>query len=49
MWVVHNGKTCVMAWDNDKSDWTYIPEIEWYTMAPSQRQVYIEWYMNFTC
>ena len=50
MWVVYNGKTCVMAWDCDKNDWIYIPERVWYNrLTPAERQKYIEWYMQFTC
>lgn len=50
MWVVHDGKTCVMAWDNNKHDWIYIPERDWYNkMTSEEREQYIKWYMTFTC
>ena len=50
MWVVKDGKTCVMIWDADKHDWVYIPERTWYnSMTAKQREQYIKWYMTMTC
>ena len=29
MYCVHNGKVCIMIYDNNKKEWIYIPENEY--------------------
>lgn len=30
MFVVHNGRVCVMVWDEKRREYVYIPENEYY-------------------
>lgn len=29
MYVVHNGRVCVMVWNEKRREWVYIPENEY--------------------
>lgn len=42
MFVIFNGKPCIMMWDTYAEKWAYIPEQIWYEMSAETRARYTE-------
>ena len=42
MYVMFNGKVCLMMWNISAEKWTYIPEFKWYSMSYEQRKNFRE-------